>query len=192
MSKLELKSAFIGNIGEIDLVRDFLISEIKIEVIQEHFWQEREILLVPQDAYERALLEGRKYVAQKKFESVNWKNYYGQAENCRNLQLAVAILEGRKIGLHWCLNQYLPKDVLEYLRQMRASLGIGVDQSYWNFGGINNGLCLEPRSFDYDRNFKLLNQFIEKEGTGPFTRIVPLAFTGEVQKEENFPVKVKK
>lgn len=40
---------------------------------------------------------------------------------------------------------------------------------------------------------ELMKEFIVKEGTGPFSRIIPLTFTGKKQEKESFfLMKVKK
>lgn len=191
MSKLELKSAFIiGSSESTKLMRNFLTTEMKIEIIQEWSYCGRDVIDVPKEDYERVLLEGQKYAIDKNLSYVSWLNHYNELVSCGYLQLAYAILNRNDEGyFHWCIDEYLPKDILEYLKKMRKALGVHVHQSY---NRVDNALCLQPRSLDYQKQLELMNAFVEKEGIGPFDIIRPMTFTGKLQNEESFPIKIKK
>jgi len=110
--------------------------------------------------------------------------------SCGYLQLAYAILDRNDEGdMRWCIDEYLPTDILEYLKKVRKALGVNVHQSY---NGADNALCLEPQSLDYQKQLALMSSFIEQEGTGPFDIIRPMSFTGELQSKSKFPIKIKK
>lgn len=77
---------------------------------------------------------------------------------------------------------------MEDLQKMREALGVDVRHFY---NTVDRALCFAPHSLDYDE--KLMKGFIVKEGTGPFSRIIPLTLTGEkLDKESFFLMKVKK
>ncbi len=190
MSKLELKSAFIiGSSDSAKLMRNFLTQEMEIKAIKEWSYCGRDVIDVPKTDYEKVLLEGQKYVIDKNLSYVSWLNHYNELVSCGYLQLAYAMLDPRKGDYSWCMDEYLPKDVLEYLKQMRKYLGVEVLQSY---NRVDNALCFQPESLDYQKQLELMSAFISKEGIGPFSVIRPMTFTGELQKEERFPIKVKK
>ncbi|MCI8544861.1 MAG: hypothetical protein HFH09_01360 [Bacilli bacterium] len=191
MSKLELKSAFIIGKESTTLMKNFLTKQLEIRILRE--WQccERDVIDVPAKEYERVLLEGQKYVVEQNLQAVCWINQYGEAIECGYLELAYAILRRQRKGnALWCLDKYLPDDVKEYLRKMSVALGVDVGHFY---NETDRALCLAPQSLDYQEQLKLMKEFIVKEGTGPFSRIIPLTFTGKKQEKESFfLMKVKK
>ncbi len=191
MSKLELKSAFIiGNPDSTKLMRNFLIKEMKIEIVERTYYS-RDVIDVPQKDYEKALIEGREYVAKQQIQNVSWVNPYNVAIECGYLQLAYAILRRKRKGTPmWCLDKYLPEDILEYLKKMREYLGVNVQHSYHEG---DRALCFAPQSLDYEKQLELMKNFVVNEGTGPFSRIIPVSHMGELQKDESFfLLKVKK
>lgn len=191
MSKLELKSTFIIRGDSVRLIKKFLTNELQIECIREWKCAEGNVIDVPKEDYERALLEGQKYAVEENLSYVYWINQYNEAIRCGYLQLAYAILRRQRKGNPlWCLDKYLPEDVVEYLGKMRRTLGVEVEHSYH---GEDRALCFTPQSLDYRELLKLMEDFIVKEGTGPFSRIIPLTFTGEkLEKESFFLLKTKK
>lgn len=191
MSKLELKPAFLVGIDDTRLMKDFLEKELKIEVVQERKYAVRNVLDVPKEDYKKALLEGQKYAALQNLSYVYWINQYNEAVRCGYLQLAYAILRRQRKGNPlWCIDKYLPEDIMEYLQKMREALGVDVEHSYHE---ADRALCFTPQSLDYKEQLKLMKEFIVREGTGPFSRIIPLTFTGEKQEKESFfLIKVKK
>lgn len=190
MSKLELKPAFLVGIDSTKLMKNFLKEEMKIEIVRDWPSVGRNVLDVPKEDYERVLLEGQKYALSKNI-FVHWINQYGEAVECGYLELAYAILRRRRKGTKlWCVDKFLPEDVMKYLTKMREFLGVDVKQSY---NGIDRALCFMPQGLDYQKQLEAMKEFIIKEGTGPFARIIPMTFTGEVQKKESFSfIKVKK
>ena len=50
-------------------------------------------------------------------------------------------------------------------------------------------MIITPLSLDYEEKSKMLREFVEKYGSGPFEKIHPLTFTGELIKA---PLLVKK
>lgn len=191
MSKLKLKSAFIiGSSESAKLMRNFITTEMKIETTKEWSYCGRDVIDVPKSDYERVLLEGQQYVLDRKLSYVSWLNHYNELVNCGYLQLAYAILNKNEEGdMSWCIDEYLPMDILEYLKRVRKALGVNVHQTY---NSVDNALCLQPQSLDYQKQLELMSAFIEQEGTGPFQIIKPMTFTGQLQNEKSFPIKVKK
>jgi len=72
MSKLELKSAFIiGSSESAKLMKNFLTTEMKIEIIKEWSYCGRDVIDVPKNDYQRVLLEGQQYVLDRKLSYVS-------------------------------------------------------------------------------------------------------------------------
>ena len=90
---------------------------------------------------------------------------------------------------NWDLDKNTPPYLLEYLASMRKYV--------CNNGTIRaikrecsgNYMHLMPYGIDYDEKRKLLEEFIEKYGYGPFETIYPLKYTGE---KEETPFQLKK
>lgn len=191
MSKLELKSAFLVGIDSTKLMKDFLTKEMKIEVVKEWSYVGRKVIDVPKKDYERVLLEGQKYAISENISSVHWINQYNEAIECGYLQLAYAILRRKRKGdILWCLDKFLSDDVREYVTKMRESLEVDIKQSYC---GADRALTLMLQGLDYPKQLAKMKEFIIREGTGPFARIIPMTLTGEVEKKESFSfIKLKK
>lgn len=187
MSKLELKSTFMTGMDSKRLVRKFLTKEMNVKII--HEWPYCEccgysVIDIPQKDYERVLPEVQKYVVENNLPYVKWINQYNVALECGYVQLAYAILRRKRKGnVLWCANQYLPEDIYAYARKMEEALGVEVTQSY---NETDRALCFASRSLDYKKQLELMKSFILQEGTGPFSRIMPVTYTGEVQKKESF------
>lgn len=184
MSKLELKSAFIIGGDSTRLMKKFLTKDLQIEITREWKCADRNVIDVPRKDYERVLLEGQKYAVEENLSYVYWINQYNEAIRCGYLQLAYGILRRQRKGNPlWCLDKYLPEDIMEYLRKMRDALGTDVEHSYHD---VDRALCFTIQSLDYQEQLKLMRDFIVKEGAGPFSRIIPLTYTGEKQEKESF------
>ena len=187
MSKLELKSTFMAGMDSKRLVRNFLTREMNVKII--HEWSCSEccgysVIDIPQEDYERVLPETQKYVVENNLPYVKWINQYNVALECGYVQLAYAILRRKRKGnVLWCANQYLPEDIYAYARKMEEALGVEVTQSY---NETDRALCFASQSLDYKKQLELMKSFILQEGTGPFSRIMPVTYTGEVQKKESF------
>ena len=90
---------------------------------------------------------------------------------------------------NWDLDKNTPPYLLEYLASMqRYVCNTGIIRAIKR-ECCGNKLYLMPYGIDYDEKKKLLEEFIEKYGYGPFETIYPLTYTGEQEKK---PFQLKK
>lgn len=155
-------------------------------------------IFVPKRTYEWALRNGRNYACSEKF-GIDWVNYNGSRNPSAIMEMACAVLPDTLLPgeempnyserYNWDLDKNTPPYLLEYLASMRKYV--------CNNGTIRaikrecsgNYMHLMPYGIDYDEKRKLLEEFIEKYGYGPFETIYPLKYTGE---KEETPFQLKK
>ena len=73
-----------------------------------------------------------------------------------------------------------PHYLLEYFDSMKSYLG--VSKIFRTYNGAEDALTITPLSLDYEEQSKRLRSFVEENGNGPFEKIYPLSFSGELQK----------
>ena len=186
MNKINFKSAFIfGSNSSSVLTRDFIEKKLNVSPIKVWSYCGRDVLDVPTERYEEVILEGQKFALENKLESTSWIDHYKELGSVGYIKLAYAFLGERQGDFIWCIKDYMPKDVLEYLKAMSKYLKTEVHQEY---NQSDNALLIQPKSLNYDEQFELINEYIAKEGNGPFVKIKQMTFTGKLLNDKTYPI----
>ena len=194
----ELKCIFISDNPEsIDKMYHYLKGDLLIAETEKEEWLVYNRISVPKRTYEWALRNGRNYAYAEKL-GIEWVNYDGDKRPSATMDMACAILPdtllpGEELHnyserYHWDLDKNTPPYLLSYLSSMERYVCISgiiraIKRECWG-----NKVYLMPYGIDYDEKRKLLEEFIEKYGYGPFKTIYPLKYTGE-QEIEPFQLK---
>jgi|GEM_PF-3209907 len=186
MSKIDLKSTFIfGCDKSAILTKSFVEKKMGVSPIRVWSYCGRDVLDVQKERYEEVLLEGQKFALENSLQSISWIDHYNEVGAVGYMKIAYAFLGERHGDTMWCVKECLPKDVLDYLKAMSDYLKTEVRQEY---NASDNALLIEPKSLDYDEQFGLLNDYIAKEGNGPFEKIKQMTFTGKLFSDKTYPV----
>lgn len=186
MSKIDLKSTFIlGSDKSLILTKSFIEKRMEVSPIK--IWSHcgRDVIDVNKERYEEVLLEGQKFALENNSESISWIDNYNQLGAVGYMKIAYAFLGERHGDSMWCVKECLPNDVLEYLKAMSEYLKTEIRQEY---NAYDNALSIEPKSLNYAEQFELLNEYIAKEGNGPFEKIKQMTFTGKLFSDKTYPV----
>ena len=186
MSRIDFKSTFIFKSNDSAvLTKDFVEKKLNVSPIKIWSYRNRIVLDVPKERYEQVLLESQKYALENKLESISWIDHYKVLGSVGYMKLAYAFLGERQGDFIWCIKDYMPKDVLEYLKAMSKYLKTEVHQEY---NQSDNALLIQPKSLNYDEQFELINEYIAKEGNGPFEKIKQMTFTGKLLNDQTYPI----
>ncbi len=195
----KMKDAFMtGDRLKANLIKWYLVNRIGIS--EADFWNYigYYVISVPPEKYEEALLKVKKWASEFDI-GFYWIDYY----NVRRSPIASCDigygflpeklfpgekendLSGRRLWDDF--DDRIPKDILEYLNALKNFLQ--VEKIFRKYNYADNAMIITPLNLDYEEKSKMLREFVEKYGSGPFEKIHPLTFTGELIKT---PLLVKK
>ena len=157
------------------------------------------VISVPEEAYEYALREGRKFACLEDF-GIYWINHYNERRGpIGSVDIAYGLFPTIltptdkyrfKYRGSWDIDESrMPRDIFNYFEMMRRYLK--VDRLFKTYNHSDDALTLSPLTEDYDTSSKLLKEFVERYGTGPFEVIHPLSYTGELVEDETLTLKRK-
>lgn len=184
MSKIKLRNAFVfEEKSSLKLMKNYMTKTMKITVFSSVYMSKdltRDAIAVPEKAYERAIIEGRKFAHLEGLQGVEWINYYDEAIELLESRLAYVTMDTKK---RW-------EDVSAYLRQAKKAIDLPeLWQEEFNLLG-RNAFFLASLGLNHEEQVQRLKEFVGLEGTGPYTEMYPLSCTGKVL-DKPF-VKVKK
>lgn len=183
MSKIKLRNAFVfEEKSSLKLMKNYMIKTMKITVFSSVYMSKdltRDAIAVPEKAYEKAIVEGRKFAHLEGLQGVQWINYYDEAIELLTTRIACTTMSSKQ---RW-------EDVLAYVRQAKKAIGVPVWQEKFNHLD-GEAFCIETLGLEHEELVQKLKKFVEVEGTGPYTEMYPLSCTGKVL-DKPF-VKVKK
>ena len=183
MSKVKFKNAFIFEEKKsLTLMKNYITKALKISVITGLYGSGdmmKDSIAVVEKDYDKAIEEGKKFAMLSELKVVAWVNYYDQAVDLFALQIASAVKNPER---SW-------KKVIDYLRKIQDSIGV-VDIWHDSFNANPDAISINTLGADYERQIEALENFIQREGKGPFEKITMLSSTGKLL-DKQF-VKVKK
>lgn len=195
----DMKDVFLFNDGHetSDKMLDYIKSTLGVEEAGKWNFIGYDVVSVDPSEYERVLKEGKEYAVKNNL-GIWWVDHYNDRRSpIASIDLAYGVLpatllpgeEKKEYSYRefWRDDKFTPPYLLEYFRVMKEFLK--VDKIYRTYSCANSAITISPLSLDYENQMKLMEEFVEKYGYGPFETIYPLRFTGELVKE---PMKVKK
>ena len=194
MSLDDMKDTFLFNDGHetSQKMLDYIQNVLGITESGRWNYMGYDVVSVDPEEYERVLLEGRKYAIENDLGM-----WWIDCNNTRRAPIASmdigfgilpeTLLEGEPVGNDrhiWDIPDANPPIIVDYFAKMQEYFGkeiIRVDKKYWS----DNGMTITPvtKDIDFEKYQNLLAEFIIEHGTGPFTEIHPLTFTGKYIEE---------
>lgn len=182
----ELKCIFItSNEESANRMFHYLKGDLLIAETEKDNFIGYEKIYVPKHTYEWALKKGRNYAYSEGLK-VDWANYNSEMRPLLAVDIGYGVLpetllpredEKKYSGRNgWRYDEFTPPYLLEYFKAM---------QRFFNNDKIERSYCdshfmrITAQGLNYDEKIRLLQEFIQTYGYGPFEEIYPISYIGE-------------